>query len=64
VTDGSTRGSPSGSTTGFLLRLDPLPGELFTRGAILRSGENMAPGVVTPRRTRLGVEPQPRRLSR
>jgi hypothetical protein len=64
VTDGSTRGSPSGSTTGFLLRLDPLPGELFTVPAILRSGDNTALGIVTPRRTLLGIQPQPRRQSR
>jgi hypothetical protein len=64
VTDGSTRLSPSGSTTGFLLRLDPLPGESFTVGAILRSGEGSALGVVTPRRTLLGIDPQPRRQNR
>ncbi len=64
VTDGSTRGSPGGSTTGFLLRLDPLPGELATVPANLRSGENTALGVVSPRRTLLGIEPQPRQQSR
>jgi hypothetical protein len=64
VTDGSSRGTPSGSTTGFLLRLDPLPGELSTVRANLRIGDNTALGVVTPRRTLLGVEPQPRRQSR
>jgi hypothetical protein len=64
VTDGSTRGTPSGSTTGFLLRLDPLPGEVFTVPANLRSGENTALGVVATRRTLLGIEPQPRRQSR
>jgi hypothetical protein len=64
VTDGSTRGSPDGSTAGFLLRLDPLPGELFTVRANLRFGENAGLGVVTPRRTLLGIEPQPRRQSR
>jgi hypothetical protein len=64
VTDGSSRGTPSGSTTGFLLRLDPLSGELFNVPANLRSGEDTALGVVTPRRTLLGIEPQPRRQSR
>lgn len=64
VTDGSTRGSPGGSTTGFLLRLDPLPGELFTVRANLRSGENTGLGAVTPRRPLLGIEPQPRQQSR
>jgi hypothetical protein len=64
VTDGSSRGTPSGSTTGFLLRLDPLSGELFNVPANLRSGEHTALGVVTPRRTLLGIEPQPRRQSR
>jgi hypothetical protein len=64
VTDGSTRRSPSGSMTGFLLQLDPSPGELFTVRANLRFGENAALGVVTPRRTLLGIEPQPRRQSR
>jgi Beta-propeller repeat. len=64
VTDGSSRGTPSGSTTGFLLRLDPLPGELFAVQVHLRSGDNTALGVVTPRRTLLGIQPQPRRQSR
>ena len=64
VTDGSSRATPNGSTTGFLLRLDPLAGELFALPAILRSGEDTALGVVTPRRTLLGIEPQPRRQSR
>ena len=34
VTYGSSRATPSGSTTGFLLRLDSLPGELFVLPAI------------------------------
>jgi hypothetical protein len=64
MTDGSSRTTPSGSTTGFLLRLDPLPRESFAVPAILRLGEDTALGVVTPRRTLLGIEPQPRRHSR
>jgi hypothetical protein len=64
VTDGSSRGSPSGSSSGLLLRLDPLPGEVFTVRANQRPGETTALGVVTPRRTSLGIEPQPRGQSR
>jgi hypothetical protein len=64
VTDGSSRGSPSGSTSGLLLRLDPLPGEVFTVRANQRSGENTALGVATPRRTLLRIAPQPRGQSR
>jgi hypothetical protein len=64
ITDGSSRTTPSGSTTGFLLRLDPLAGEWFVLPALLRSREDTALGVVTPRRTLLGIDPQPRRQSR
>jgi len=65
VTDGSQRPSPGGSTSGFILRLDPLPGEVLSipSGSISRE-QNVRRIIGASGGAVRAVEPQPRGYGR
>jgi hypothetical protein len=65
VTDGSSKSSPGGSTTGFLLQINQeLPAAENTPPQSLPEGGDSGGSSIVPRRTGFSVEPQPRRQSR
>jgi len=65
VTDGSQRPSPGGGTSGFILRIDPLTGEVLSTPARSISREQQIRRIIgTSGGAVRSVEPQPRAYGR